>query len=360
MATAILTNFSTSDYPVAAGILAGAYTATNTVSLAQQLTIPAIEAAANILILRHQKSQYDDIEDRRVGYLDAAVADWSRCIDSLLDDIKDATDDVPEPAMYQPVTPAGEQFDAIQNNNEMMHHAHTYARNIGRNNLEVDIARAITLNSRYYQMNEITWVSINDLLKGELPIGVTVQSLTRSAGETFSTGRLGRHHGHYRRNMGILDYQLQKSARAEQRDERASQANHVSQLARQGDLREMMQTPQQRVGYAIQQAQLIQNSLQNAHNACARKAPFLQQQVQVKLQQCQNTMSLLAAKASLVNSFVPDFASVLNNQTQDLAKSIGGSLFNNTSRTDARVPAPIGGQTSTSLSNIPITPAKSS
>ena len=144
------------DYPVAAGIIASAYTANNGFNLAQDLIIPGIQAVANISILRYQKAQYDDIEERRVGYLESAVRNWCTCIDDLLESIEAATDDVPEAAMYQPVSTAGEQFDTIQNNNEMMYHAALYAKNIGQNNLEVDIARSVALNPKYYAMNEIT------------------------------------------------------------------------------------------------------------------------------------------------------------------------------------------------------------
>lgn len=320
----------------------------NKFSWTQSLAVPAAQALAQILLLNYQKSQYDDIEKRRVGYIDAAVKQWCACVEKLLADLKDATDDVPVPAMYQPVSAAGEQFNTIMQNTEMMTVARDYARALSENHLEMDLARAVVLNPKYYEMNEVTWCSIQDLMNGEIPIGLTVQALTKSAGQNFSGGRLGRHCGNYRRNLGILDYNVQKAARAEQRAERQSQAATVSNLARQGDIREMMQTPQQRIAYAIQQAQLIQNSDQNANNACARKAPFLMQQVQVMLQKCQNEMQLLAGKAGLVNSFVPDFASVLNNQVRDVIGGIGqgidqgafSGLFNSTASVSNPTPTP--------------------
>jgi len=308
--------------PVSTAAALATHTTTNSFSWAQQLAVPAAQAAAQILLLNRQKDHWDDIKDEDVGYLESAINQWEDCMDLILDDLEAATDDVPEPAIYQPVSAAGEQWNSIQNNIKMLCDSKEYSGKVGQLNLKMDLARSVVLNPKYYQMNEVTWCSISDLMNGVLPIGLTVQSLTESAGQNFSTGRLGRHAGNYRRNLGIVDYKVQKDARREQREERASQASHVSSLTRQGDIRDMMQTPQQRIGYALQQAQLIQNSLQNANNAAARKSPHLMQKIQVGIQKCQHAMQLQASKAALAD-YVPDFASVINNQVRDVINGLG-------------------------------------
>lgn len=301
---------------------ANAYEAANEFSWGQQLLLPAIQAAANLLILEWQKRQYDDIEARRVGYVDAAVEEYCACMHALMADIKEAADEVPEPAHYQPFSPSGEQCDTVRDNLAAVPRTQEYVLTLNQNSQEADLARAVMLNPKYYQMNEITWCSIESLIKGELPIGLTVETLTRSAEDSVSNGRLGRACGNFRRNLGLVDYRVQRAGREEQRLERASQNQDISSLEKQGDIRDMMVKPEQRFGFALQQAQLIQNSMQNANNAYARKAPFLMQQVQVKLQKCTQQMQLLAGKAGLVNGYVPNYAAVLNTQIRDLSQGI--------------------------------------
>lgn len=311
--------------PASTVITTAAAAASSAADWVERLAVPAAQGAAQAILMTHQKGLWDDIKEEDVGYLEKALNDWNDCIDLILDDVEAATDDVPEPAIYQPVSPAGEQWDNIQDNIKMLCEANDYSGKLGKLNLQNDLVRSAILNPKYYQMNEVTWCSINDLMNGELPIGLTVQSLTASAVQNFSTGRLGRHSGNYRRNLGIIDYKIQKDARREQREERASQASHVSSLARQGDIREMMQTPQQRVGYALQQGQLIQNSLQNANNAAAKKSPHLMTKVQIGIQKCQHAMQLQASKAALAD-YVPDFASVINKQVRDIISGLGDSV----------------------------------
>lgn len=288
------------------------------------LAVPGVQAAANILLLNRQKEQYDDIEAKRIGYTDAAVNEWSSCVDEILGKLKDATDDVPEPAMYQPVSASGEQYQTVSDNLEIARvSAKPYIDYLNETSREQDLIRQVVLNPDFYKVNEVTWISIGDLIRGNLPESMIVETLTRSKNKAVINGRFGRSSRQSARDLGLTSYRIQKAGREEARRERASQNNDINPLQRHADLREMMITPQQRIGYAMQQGQFIQNSLQNAYNACARKAPHLQAEVQVMLQKCQNKMSLLASKAGMINSNVPDFASVLNSQIKTITEGIG-------------------------------------
>lgn len=293
------------------------------------LAVPGVQAAANILLLNHQKDQYDDIEAKRIGYADAAVTEWSSCVDEILGKLKDATDDVPEPAIYQPVSVSGEQYQTISDNLEIARTvAKPYIDYLNETSREQDLIRQVVFNPDFYKVNEITWISIGDLIRGNLPESMIVETLTRSKNKAVINGRFGRSSRQSARDLGLTSYRIQKAGREEARRERASQNSDINPLQRHADLREMMITPQQSIGYAIQQGQLIQNSLQNAYNACARKAPHLQAEVQVMLQKCQNKMSLLASKAGLINANVPDFASVLNSQIKTITEGIGRAAMN--------------------------------
>ena len=295
----------------------------NKFSWTKHLLVPGLQVAANILLLEKQKSDYDDIEEDRIGYIDAAISQWCECVDGILADIEAATDDVPRPAIYQAVSPSGEQWQTISDNLETSQVARQYVCYMNKTHREQEIVRAVCLNPKYHEMNQLTWCSIHDLMQGIIPMGMTVESLTRSKSKAVKYGRFGRSSRQTARDLGIIDYRLQKEARAEQRIERASQNQDISPIAKLGDIREMMLQPQQRIAYALQQAQLIQNSDQNANNACAKKAPYLMQKVQIQMQKCQQQMTLQAGKAGLVNSNVVDYASVLNSQIRDITTGIG-------------------------------------
>lgn len=298
----------------------------NKFSWVQHLLVPGLQAAANILLLNKQKEQYDEIEEERIGHIDAAVTRWCECMDEILADIKNATDDVPKPAIYQAVSPSGEQWQTVSDNLQIAQASREYICYLNKTHREQEIIRAVALNPKYHEMNELTWCSIHDLMRGIIPKGLTVETLTRSKEKAVKNGRYGRSARQTARDLGFIDYRLQKAARAEQREERASMNRDVSPIAKLADVREMMVTPQQRITFGIQQAQLIQNSDQNAYNACARKAPYLMQKVQIMMQKCQQEMTLLAGKAGLVNSNVIDYASVLNNQVRTITQGIGNAV----------------------------------
>ena len=323
-ATNNTTNSFSTDYAEAAEVYAQVYREQNNFDIIRDLAIPAVQAAANISILQYQKSQYDDIEQRRVGYLESAVDQWCDRINDLLVDIEAATDDVPEPALFQPVSPSGEQYQTVSDNLEIARSTEAYICYLNETHQEQDLIRQVLLNPDYYKVNEVTWVSIGSLIDGEIPESLIVETQTRAKEKACQNGRIGRSSRQTARDLGLIDYRVRKAGRAEAREERASQNRDVTPISKQADLREMMVTPQQRIGFAIQQGQLLQNSLQNAHNACARKAPFLQAQVQVALQKATNEMNLLAGRSSLVNAFVPDFASVLNPQITAVTNGLGG------------------------------------
>lgn len=298
----------------------------NAFSWTQHLLVPGLQALANIAILEWQRDQYDDIEEDRLNHIDNAVRHLCECMNCIIGDLRDAVDEVPQPAMYQPVNIAGEQLRMLEDGIDMIPISAEYAKLVNDQRQMFEEARAAANNPKHLIMTEATWCSISDLIEGKIPIGETVATLTRSAEQTFNNGRLGRGCGTYTRNLGILDYRLQKAARAEQREERASINRDVSPISEIVDLREFMLKPDQRLGVAMQMSQLIQNSLQNAYNACARKPPHLLQEIQMRLQKCQLQMQLLAGKAGLVSDFVPNISAVLNNQVRDITNGIGLGL----------------------------------
>ena len=82
----------------------------------------------------------------------------------------------------------------------------------------------------------------------------------------------------------------------------------------------------QRVGLALTQAQLIQNSLQNKNNQLAQKDPHLMAELRVKMDRLLLKLQHEANKGTLVNQFVPNYAAILQPQIQSIAQAIGDPI----------------------------------
>ena len=102
----------------------------------------------------------------------------------------------------------------------------------------------------------------------------------------------------------------------------------VSPISSEASLDQQMISPTNRMNLALQQAQLIQNSLQNAANIAAQKSPHLLAELQTKLQTTIARLQFSANKGNMVNQFVPNYAAVLgpamNNVLAGINKQIGG------------------------------------
>lgn len=302
------------------------YTASEVLNWVERLRLPGKQADATKEVLAYQKQQYDEIEARRIGYLTQANNEWCECINNLLLKVEAATDDIPEPAMFQPVSPSGEQWQTISDNLETAPTANALAEYINKKHVEMDIAKQVLFNPDYYKVNEVVMTSIGALIEGDLPKSIVVETFTRAKEKGVKNGRFGRSARQTARDLGMASYRIQKEARRENREEIQFQNSVVSNSSRQFDLRSMMVTPQQRIAYGIQQGQLIQQSLQNAHNACARKAPHLKAELNIALQKCNQMLQLTASKAGLVNSNVPDFATLFQGQSQGITSTFTRGL----------------------------------
>jgi hypothetical protein len=107
----------------------------------------------------------------------------------------------------------------------------------------------------------------------------------------------------------------------------ASINQNVSPVARMVDIRDMMQSPAQRINLALQQAQLIQNSLQNAYNLAVQVPLGRTAKLQARIQKCIMLLSTRLSKANLVNTYVPNYATALTPTINQFANALGGTLF---------------------------------
>ena len=289
------------------------YSASNVVSWLSQLLIPGLQAKANIKILEKQKDLYDDISNGQRADVDISISNYEACINNILPLYKEAFPDVPGAAEYVPVDPCQERNNLIQCNTDSIPAGNQWAQCINRYHEQNDITRMIVMDPRYLVKSDLYSIQVQDLLRGRLPIGDLVEVTTDTAEAACFQGRIGACGHLLARNLGISRMRAQKSGREEMRAE-VGMHEVINPNSRKADIREMMETPVQRMSLALTQAQLIQNSLQNVLNQNAQKPPHRLGELKAKMERCVNRLQAEMSKASLVNSFVPNYAAVIQPQ----------------------------------------------
>ena len=148
-----------------------------------------------------------------------------------------------------------------------------------------------------------------------------VDILKDRAEQDALNGRIGNSCRMTFRDLGIRRI----NAQALGRNERLLQAQlieAISPQSREIAVQQMMQTVENRIGLALSTTQLVQSSLQNANNLQATGDPTALAEFQVKLNKISMTLGQEAQRGNLINSFVPDFATLL----QPSISSISGAL----------------------------------
>ncbi len=305
---------------------AAIFAASNIFSWTQSLLVPGIQAIANIKLMDKQKDQYESIVAAQRQLLGIAVQNYIAGIDSLLPLYEQAFPEVPEAAEYVPIDACCIQRATIECNIDTTGRSNEFVQAVNRFHEQNDIIRAIVLDPRFLVSADLASLSVQDLLRGRLPIGDVVEILTDNAEQAALYGRIGNTRKSTARDLGISKVRAQAAGRDEFHKNLASMAQSVSPLSRQVSIESMLQTPQQRIALALQQAQLIQNSLQNLNNRNAQKSPYLMAQLQTKLDRTVLKLQFEAQKGLLQNTFVPNYAAALQPAIRSITQAIGESI----------------------------------
>lgn len=291
-----------------------------------QLLVPALQAAATLTILDKQKDLYDDIANQRISLINAAVNTYVAGMDAMITTglVTDAFGSVPDPALYDPVDSREVIYAAINENLENVPAAERHIQAVNRMNENNDIVRITAFAPEFLHLAHKNSSTIRDLLNGKLPIDEIVNILTDEAEQAALNGRIGNTGRRTHRSLGITRLRMQDYAR-KMLDAHVTTAQRVSPVQRQQALQDMLGTPQNRVALALTQAQLIQQSLQNANNAAAAGDPAKLGELQIKVQQLTNRLAQEAQRGNMVNQFVPNYAAILAPQIRSISEALLGS-----------------------------------
>ena len=85
----------------------------------------------------------------------------------------------------------------------------------------------------------------------------------------------------------------------------------------------MMVSPSERISLALNQAQLIQQSLQNKNNSLAQKSPHLFAKLQTRISRDITRLQQKASEALLVNTHVGNYAATIVPKTSNISGLVG-------------------------------------
>ena len=299
---------------------------TGTFDSTVNLLVPALQAAATLTILDKQKDLYDDIANQRIALINSAVTNWTTGMEALITSglVGDAFGTVPTPALYDPVDSREAIYAAINENLQNVPAAERHIAAVNRMNENNDIVRMVAFAPEFMHLAHKNSMTLRDLMNGKLPIDEVINVLTDDAEQAALNGRIGNTARRTHRSLGISRLRMQSLARREL-EAHVNIAQRVSPVQRQQAMQDMLGTPANRVALALTQAQLIQQSLQNANNAAAAGDPTKLGELQISVQKLTNQLAQEAQRGNMVNQFVPNYAALLAPQIRSISEALLGS-----------------------------------
>jgi hypothetical protein len=328
--TAVGTGIS-SGYSAYGTAIAGAITGKATIdagstaaSWIQRLLLAAAEAAAQILILEYQKKQYDEIVERQLSAVDQAVNEFTSDINRVMSDFNAGAGSKPRAAAYVPVNWTGVQCDAIEWNLNNGPKAAALQRWTDTQRHSQQLVRIQTFYDSFKVHASLYDDSVTSLLKGLVDVGDVMEVMTDVAENACLVGRMGRTCKQTSQALGVTKMRAQALGRAEFR-ERTRLAELVSPVGTLFDPASMFVQPERMMQFALEQAQLVQQSLQNQLNAQTAGDPRALARAQARLSMAIAKLQANGSKANLVNAYVPNYASILAPSIKNISEGIFGT-----------------------------------
>lgn len=293
----------------AATIYTAGRVATNAVAWAESLIAVGIQVAAMKWMLNKQKKSYDEISTKQIRYLEDAVDQFMLMVNNeLIPAIPGAYPEVPKAAEYVPVDVDSMTFQTFMSDLNSTRQGHTMIEALNnsiRNNYR---ARLFLLSPTILDALTKEAAQIHSLLDGCAPNSDIMEVFTDVNDNALATGRIGNMAGMTAAALGITKLRLQAAGRdALHRHLQGLNAN-VSPISAEARLAEYFVKPENKIGFALQQGQLIQNSMQNLFNTMAQKPPARKAIITAKMQAAMAKLQLEANRGNLVNHYVPNYA----------------------------------------------------
>lgn len=310
------------------------------------------QAIATKEVLDHQEKAYGRISDERIRLMNEAVNHFLTAVKIQMgqkvggvdhkDRFFEAFGSKPKHAAYEEVDTAALGKETAEDSLRAVPAGQRYVQASNRIMEQESLIRAIILDGRYLCVEEVTSCTIAQMLNGELPIGDVLEIIKDGAERAAMQGRIGNTHALTARDLGISRLRMKTAGMKYHFDHLQSLNANVHRVGDRVSISEFLQTPAQRLGFALAQAQLIQQSLQNKYNLDAAGDPTAMGKLQAKMQEAIMMLGTEAQRGNMINQFVPNYAALLapaiQNATQALTKPMSGDF----KTSEATVPAVTG------------------
>ena len=306
----------------AAGIYVAGRIATSAITVAQHVAVGLAQVAALKWMLNKQDDSWEKVSQKQIRCVEVAVNEFVTTLrGELIPEFRAAYPEVPEAIPYVPVDPATSNFAVMVDNIANTPKTQEYIAAANHWHRVNYMARAELLSPGFtLQFRRSFEITSNDLA-GTMPVGDVAEIVTDVAESAALNGRIGNVAGLTHFSLGVSRRRLHKEGQAGLA-RHVEMLNAISPVNSELTFESFMEKPENRINLALQQAQLIQNSLQAVANRNAQKAPRLLAELQAKMQAAVMVLQFNANKANMQNQFVPNYAGVFGNAVNGLFKQL--------------------------------------
>lgn len=316
--------------------------ATNVLSWAKTATIAFAQIALTKWMINQQEHAADRVSDRQIATVEHAINVFLEDLnENIIPLFQGAYPDVPAAARLVPVSPQMEAFQQMMDNITNAPKTQEYVIAANQYHRANYFARMAFLSPGFQANVRLSATQVTSMIRGEVPISDVMEVLADVNERAAMVGRLGSTRVVTIATLGITRLRMEKAGRDELL-KHVEMLEKVSPVASEVLFDELSIKPAARLAFAVQQAQLLQNDLQNLNNQLAQKAPYKLAILQTELQKAIAVLTLDAGKASMRNDFVPNFPALFapaiksvvdgisqtwqNKTTPDSAQDLGGHL----------------------------------
>jgi hypothetical protein len=288
--------------------------------------MPALQAAATVVILDKQKDHYNELSLFRIALIDKAVKNFVASVNAQLASgaFRDAYGSVPEAVLYEPVDVKELGISHPEESLAGLPAAQRYMEAANRIMEQDSIVRMMVLDARYPCDIEAISCTINEMLNGRLPVGDVVEIVKDNAELAALNGRIGNTYAMTARDLGISRLRAKVAGQA-MMDGQIDRLNKVAPREQMASVRDFLQTPAGRMSLALSEASLIQQSLQNQANSAAAGDPTKYAELQTRLQEAVMVLANESQKGNLINQFAPNVSALLAPAINSISEALIGS-----------------------------------
>lgn len=304
----------------AAGIYTGGRIGTNLLNNVQNYLVAIAQIKALKWMMDKQEESWEKVSKKQIRCVEVAVNEFLTTMrGELLPTFAAAYPEVPQAIPYVPVDPAVSNFQTMVDNIATAPKTTEYMVAANHWHRANYMARAELLSPGFTTAFRNAMSITSGELEGRLTVADEIETLTDVAENAARLGRIGNVAGLTHISLGISGRRLRKEGQL-------SLARHVEMMERVSPVsseltfQDFLEKPENRINLALQQAQLIQNSLQAIANRDAQKAPRLLAELQAKMQMAIMALQFGANKANMQNQFVPNYTGIFGNAVNGLFK----------------------------------------